>query len=78
MIALKLGFVTTKYENQSPQQQRQKLVNRLTSVLILSQVVKIEIEVQVLNPQRLWLYLSDANPIIKQWGEIKEERDTEL
>ena len=66
MIALKLGFVTTKYENQSPQQQRQKLVNRLTSVLILSQVVKIEIEVQLLNPEGLWLYLSDENPIIKQ------------
>ena len=78
MIALKLGFVTTKYENQSPQQQRQKLVNRLTSVLILSQVVKIEIEVQVLNPEGLWMYLSDANPIIKKWGETKEERDTEL
>ena len=78
MIALKLGFVTTKYENQSPQQQRQKLVNRLTSVLILSQVVKIEIEVQLLNPEGLWLYLSDANPIIKKWGETKEERDTEL
>ena len=78
MIALKLGFVTTKYENQSPQQQRQKLVNRLTSVLILSQVVKIEIEVQLLNPKGLWLYLSDANPIIKKWGETKEERDKEL
>ena len=78
MIALKLGFVTTKYENQSPHQQHQKLVNRLTSVLILSQVVKIEIEVQLLNPKGLWLYLSDANPIIKKWGETKEERDTEL
>ena len=78
MIALKLGFVTTKYENQSPHQQCQKLVNRLTSVLILSQVVKIEIEVQQLNPEGLWLYLSDANPIIKKWGETKEERDTEL
>ena len=45
MISLKLGIVTTKYENQSPLQQRQKLFNRLTSVLILSQVVKIKIEV---------------------------------
>ena len=50
MIALKLGFVTTKYGNQSPQQQRQKLVNLLASVPILSQVVKIKIEVQVSNP----------------------------
>ena len=65
-------------EKQSPHQQCQKLVNRLTSVLILSQVVKIEIEVQLLNPKGLWLYLSDANPIIKKWGETKEERDTEL
>ena len=30
-------------------------------------------EVQVLNPQGLWLYLSDANPIIKQWEEVEEE-----
>jgi len=66
MIALKLGFVTTKYGNQSPQQQRQKLVNLLASVPILSQVVKIKIEVQVSNPQGLWLYLRDANRIIKQ------------
>ena len=66
MIALKLGFVTTKYENQSPRQRHQKLVNRLASVLISSQVVKIKMEVQVLNPQGLWLYLNDANPIIKQ------------
>ena len=46
----------------------------MTSVLILSQVVKIKMEVQALNPQGLWLYLSDAIPIIKQW----EERDKEL
>ena len=65
MIALKLEFVTTKYENQSPQQQHQKLVNLLESVSILSQVVKIKIKVQVSNSQGLWLYLSDANPIIK-------------
>ena len=61
-----MGFVTTKYENQSPWQRCQKLVNGLTSVQILSQVVKIKMEVQVLNPWGLWLYLSDANPIIKQ------------
>ena len=36
MIALKLGFVTTKYENQSPRQRGQKLVNSLASVPILS------------------------------------------
>jgi len=62
MIALKLGFVITKYENQSLRQRRQKLVNRLASVPILSQVVKIKMEVQVSNPHGLWLYLSDANP----------------
>ena len=43
-----------------------KVVNLLASVLILSQVVKIKMEVQVSNPQGLWLYLSDANSIIKQ------------
>ena len=42
------------------------VVNRLISVPILSQVIKIKMEVQVLNPQGLWLYLSDANSIIKQ------------
>jgi len=31
-------------------------------------------EVQVSNSQELWLYLSEAKPIIKQW----EERDKEL
>ena len=66
MIALKLGFVTNKYENQSPWQRHQKLVNRLTSVPILSQVVKNKMEVQVSNPQELWSYLSDTTPIIKQ------------
>ena len=66
MISLKLGFVTTKYENQNLRQRRQKLVTRLTSVPILSQVVKIKMEVQVSNLQGLWLYLSDASPIIKQ------------
>ena len=45
---------------------------------ILSQVVKIKIEVQVSNPEGLWLYLSDASSIIKQWEEIEEERDKEL
>ena len=49
MIALKLGFVTTKYENQSSWERRQKLVNKLTCVPILSQVVKIKMEVQVSN-----------------------------
>jgi len=66
MISLKLGFVTTKYENQNLRQRRQKLVTRLTSVPILSQVVKIKMEVQVSILQGLWLYLSDASPIIKQ------------
>ena len=66
MISLKLGFVTTNYENQNLRQRRQKLVTRLTSVPILSQVVKIKMEVQVSNLQGLWLYLSDASPIIKQ------------
>ena len=46
----------------------------MTSVPILSQVVKIEMKVQVSNPQGLWLYLSDANSIIKQ----EEERDKKL
>ena len=54
------------------------IVNRLTSVPILSQVVKIKMEVQVSNPQGLWLYLSDATPIIKQWREREEDRDKEL
>ena len=66
MISLKLGFVTTNYENQNLRQLRQKLVTILTSVPILSQVVKIKMEVQVSNLQGLWLYLSDASPIIKQ------------
>ena len=66
MIALKLRFVTTKYENQNLRQRRQKLVNRLASVPILSQVVKIKMEVQVSILQGLWLYLSDTNSIIKQ------------
>ena len=30
---------------------------------------KIKMEVQVSNPQGLWLYLSDANSIIKQLEE---------
>ena len=54
------------------------VVNRLASVPILSQVVKIKMEVQVSNPQVLWLYLSDATLIIKQWGEREEDRDKEL
>jgi len=41
-------------------------VNLLASVPILSQVVKIKMEVQVSNPHGLWLYLSNAYPIIKQ------------
>ena len=41
-------------------------VNLLASVPILPQVVKIKMEVQVSNPQGLWLYLSDASLIIKQ------------
>jgi len=41
-------------------------LNRLANVPILSQVVKIKMEVQVSNPHGLWLYLSDANPIIKK------------
>ena len=44
----------------------------MSSVPILSQVVKIKIEVQVSNSRKLWLYLSDANLIIKQWEEIEE------
>ena len=32
----------------------------------------------MLNPQGLWLYLSDANPIIKQWEETEKGRDKEL
>ena len=43
-----------------------KLVNRLASAAILSQIIKIKMEVQVSNPERLWLYLSDANPISNQ------------
>ena len=31
-------------------------------------------EVQVSNPHGLWLYLSDANPIIKQREEVEEEK----
>jgi len=30
------------------------------------------------NPQGLWLYLSDTNPIIKQWKEREEDRDNKL
>ena len=48
------------------------IVDLLSSVPILSQVVKIKIEVQVSNSRKLWLYLSDANLIIKQWEEIEE------
>ena len=32
-------------------------------------------EVQVLNQQELWLYFSDANPIIKQWEEVEEDEE---
>ena len=32
---------------------------------------KVKMEVQVSNPQRLWLYLSNANPIIKQLEEVE-------
>ena len=49
-------------------------LNRLANVPILSQVVKIKMEVQVSNPHGLWLYLSDANPIIKKWEEVEEEK----
>ena len=49
----------------------------MASVPILSQVIKIKMEVQVLNPQGLWLYLSDANSIIKQWKEREEDKDNE-
>ena len=49
-------------------------VNLLVSVLILSQVVKIKIEVQVSNPHRLWFYFSDVNPNIKQWEKVEEEK----
>ena len=45
----------------------------MASVPILSQVVKIKMEVQVSNAQGIWLYLSDASPIIKQWEEVEEE-----
>ena len=50
----------------------------MVSVLVLSQVVKIKMEVQVSNPQGLWLYLSDANPIIKPWEGREEDKDKEL
>jgi len=49
-------------------------VNSLASVPILSQVLKIIMEVQVSNPHGLWLYLSDASLIIKQWEEVEEEK----
>ena len=45
----------------------------MASVSILSQVVKIKMEVQVSNPRGLWLYFSDSNPIIKQWEEVEEK-----
>ena len=48
-------------------------VNRLINVSILSQVVKIKMEVQVLNSHELWLYLNDANSIIKQWEEVENK-----
>ena len=54
------------------------IVNKLTSILILSQVIKIEMEVQMSNPDELWLYLSDVNSITKQWKEREEDRDNEL
>ena len=57
---------------------KQKLVNRFASAPTLSQVVKIKMEVQVSNSQELWLYIIDANSIIKQWKEGEEERDNEL
>ena len=41
-------------------------VNRLASVPILSQVIKIKMEVQVSNPLGLWSYLSDATPRQRQ------------
>jgi len=49
-------------------------VNLLLSVSILSQVIKIKMKVQVSNSHRLWLYLSDASPIIKQWKVVKEKK----
>ena len=48
-------------------------VNRLTSIPILSQIVKIKMEDQVSNTYGLWLYISDANLIIKQWEEVEEK-----
>ena len=48
-------------------------VNRLITVSILSQIVKIKMEVQVSNPHELWLYLNDANSIIKQWEEVEKK-----
>ena len=45
----------------------------MANVPILSEVVKIKMKIQVSNPHGLWLYLSDANPIIKQWEKIEEE-----
>ena len=45
----------------------------MKSVPILSQVVKIKMKVQVSNPHGLWLYLSDTNPIIKQWEKVEEK-----
>ena len=47
----------------------------MTSVLILSQMVKIKIKVQMSNSHRLWLYFSDVSPIVKSWKEIEEEID---
>lgn len=35
-------------------------------------------KVQGSNSQELWLYLSDTNPIFKQWEEIEEKRDKKL
>ena len=46
----------------------------MASVTILLQVVKIKMKVQVSNPQWLWLYLSDASPIIKQWEKVEKEK----
>ena len=50
-------------------------VNLLTSVPILSQVVKIILEVQVSNPDELWLYFSYISPINKQWEEEENIRN---
>ena len=50
----------------------------MTSVLILSQIIKIKMKVQVSNVQGLWLYLSYVSSIIKQWEKNRRRKDKEL